>query len=351
MTRRTLKRLRWMGALSGLVLAGLVAAILYFAIGSNWQRRTIAAATPATPHVIARIVATATPAPSVTPTSRWEAGSATSTPQPTSTPTQSVSIASDYTTRSTTNDAHVRFVHASIDAPAMDIYINGIKSFSAQPYQSITPYFSLPAGTYLVQAVKAGLAPMAGNTLIQAALNALAKHDYSIVAANHLSNLTPIILNDDNTLPDYGDVRVRVAHVAAGRGEFSTRLTTTTVITGALGYLKTSPYAIAKAHAMNVSARLSPALQVSRQIENTRVRMGTVYTLWLFEPRANGVADVAVSEDAYQPYLLLPETGGELDRRFVETIGKKSSHTNLLTCGHERQTDQDHYYEGFEPHK
>ena len=45
-------------------------------------------------------------------------------------------------------DGAVRVLHASPDAPAVDVYVNGAKTVSALDRGAITPYLSLAAGRY-----------------------------------------------------------------------------------------------------------------------------------------------------------------------------------------------------------
>jgi len=52
--------------------------------------------------------------------------------------------------------ACVAIVHASPDAPAVDVYLNGEVAVTALVPGSATPFLELPAGDYLVQVVPAG---------------------------------------------------------------------------------------------------------------------------------------------------------------------------------------------------
>ena len=52
--------------------------------------------------------------------------------------------------------ARVRVVHASPDAPAVDIWVDGSIAFSNAPFKGITDYASLAAGTYNVQVSPTG---------------------------------------------------------------------------------------------------------------------------------------------------------------------------------------------------
>lgn len=52
--------------------------------------------------------------------------------------------------------ARVRVIHASPDAPAVDVWVNGAPAFKNAPFKGITPYAELAGGNYDVQVVPAG---------------------------------------------------------------------------------------------------------------------------------------------------------------------------------------------------
>ena len=54
------------------------------------------------------------------------------------------------------NEAFVRVVHGSPDAPAVDVYTNGNLAFEALTFKTISPYVSTRIGNVLVQIVPQG---------------------------------------------------------------------------------------------------------------------------------------------------------------------------------------------------
>ena len=51
--------------------------------------------------------------------------------------------------------ARVRVVHASPDAPAVDVWVNGNVAFSNAPFKGITAYAGLAPASYQVQVIPA----------------------------------------------------------------------------------------------------------------------------------------------------------------------------------------------------
>lgn len=123
--------------------------------------------------------------------------------------------------------ARVRIVHASPDAPAVDIYVNGGKVLENLPFREYSEYLSLPTGTYNVEIKVAGT-----NTLVkQISVPVQAGKDYTAIAVGYAgSGRTPgfdvMLLEDDNSAPADGRIKLRVAHTAPGAPAVDVYVTT-----------------------------------------------------------------------------------------------------------------------------
>ena len=109
------------------------------------------------------------------------------------------------------SDAFVRVVHASPDAPNVDVLVNGGAAFENAPFTGVTPYAPLAApDTYNVQVVPAGATKP---VVIDADLALKSGVRYTVAAVNTLANITPLVLVDDNTtLSDAA--RIRFVHAS-----------------------------------------------------------------------------------------------------------------------------------------
>ncbi|MGD2041389.1 MAG: DUF4397 domain-containing protein, partial [Anaerolineae bacterium] len=86
--------------------------------------------------------------------------------------------------------SRVRVVHASPDAPAVDVWVNGAVAFSNAPFEGITDYAELAAGTYNVQVSPTGATEP---IVIDADLDLAAGTDYTVVAVGLLENIEPLV--------------------------------------------------------------------------------------------------------------------------------------------------------------
>ena len=110
--------------------------------------------------------------------------------------------------------ARVRVVHASPDTPALDIYVNGVRSFKGLTFKEVANYAGLAPGSYRLQAVPAGKSLVQGPMIISTTAKLEAGKDYSMVATGLREAIQPLLLVDNNTLPDPSKAKVRFVHLS-----------------------------------------------------------------------------------------------------------------------------------------
>ena len=105
-------------------------------------------------------------------------------------------------------EARVRVVHASPDAPDVDVLLNDAEVLSDVPYLTASNYLGVPAGEQNLKVNAAGTA----TTVIDADLNLVDGTDYTVIASGLAEAIEPIVLQDDNSTPAAGNARVRAIH-------------------------------------------------------------------------------------------------------------------------------------------
>lgn len=109
---------------------------------------------------------------------------------------------------STYANADIRLVHASPDAPNVDVIVNdnfASPAFTNLPFTGVTDYASLPSATYNFKVV-----PTGANTpvVINIDLPIDETKDYTAAATGVLASITPVLYEDDNTIyPNLASVR------------------------------------------------------------------------------------------------------------------------------------------------
>ena len=110
--------------------------------------------------------------------------------------------------------ARVRVVHASADAPAVDVLVDDATVLDAVPYGVASAYLELLGGSYNIDVA----ADASGAVVIDADLTLDAQTDYTVLAVNTLAQIEPLVLVDDNTAPAEGNIKLRLVHAAVNAG-------------------------------------------------------------------------------------------------------------------------------------
>lgn len=106
--------------------------------------------------------------------------------------------------------AMVRIIHASPDAPAVDVYVNDEAVVEGAEFKAATDYMNLPAGTHKVEIYAAGTMGEA-DPVIATDLTVEAGMSYTVAAINKVENLELSVTQDDNAVAE-GQAKVRVGH-------------------------------------------------------------------------------------------------------------------------------------------
>ena len=109
-------------------------------------------------------------------------------------------------------EARLRVVHASPDAPDVDVLLDDAEVLGDVPYLTASDYLDTPAGDQNLEVNAAGTA----TTLIDTDVSLVDGTDYTVIASGLVEAIEPIVLQDDNSAPAAGTARVRAIHGAPG---------------------------------------------------------------------------------------------------------------------------------------
>ncbi len=184
-----------------------------------------------------------------------------------------------------TPQARVLVVHASPDAPGVDLLVDNQK-VNQQPltFPNNTGYLSVNAGTRNVKVNVAGTT----TTVINADLALDGNRNYSVFAIDSVSKITALVTNDDLTAPAAGKAHVRFIHLSpnapavdvslvgqpAGEGLFTNRSFNRTITA--------SQQAFTPVDAGTVFLQVRPAGTPDPVLDSIRVTLdaGKIYTVF-----------------------------------------------------------------------
>ncbi|MFQ3599025.1 MAG: DUF4397 domain-containing protein [Chloroherpetonaceae bacterium] len=186
---------------------------------------------------------------------------------------------------SPTPQARVLVVHASPDAPGVDLLVDNQK-VNQQPltFPNNTGYLSVNAGTRNVKVNVAGTT----TTVINADLPLEANRNYSVFAIDSVSKITALVTNDDLTAPAAGKAHVRFIHLSpnapavdvslvgqpAGQGLFTNRTFNTTITAAQQAFTPVD------AGTVNLEVRVAGTTTVALSLPNITLDAGKIYTIF-----------------------------------------------------------------------
>lgn len=147
------------------------------------------------------------------------------------------------------NEARIRVVHASADAPAVDVYANGGLVVEALPFKGSSSYLSVPPGTYEIQVRVAGTQ----TTVISQALTLSGGTDYTAMAVGSVTDsphhLQLIAFGDDLRPRNQNTIGLRVIHAAASAPAVDVYVGGPYApVTGATPVLTSVPFGVGSGH-------------------------------------------------------------------------------------------------------
>jgi hypothetical protein len=230
--------------------------------------------------------------------------------------------------------ASVRVIHASPDAPAVDIWIDGNVAISDVAFAEVTDYADLAPSTYNVQVSPTGATEP---IVIDADLELAADTDYSVAAVGTLENIEPLVLVDNNAAPAEGMAHVRFVHASPDAPAVDIAVTGGPVLFSNIEFKGVGDYLPVDAGTYDLEARVAGTETVALSVPGVALEAGTVYTIWAMglvegEPALTAVASVDASYPAAAPEAApetMPETGGAVSNTWL--ISALAAGAALLT--------------------
>lgn len=192
-------------------------------------------------------------------------------------------------------DGCVRVVHASPDAPAVDVLVNGAPAFTDVAFGDITDYACLRFGTYRVQVVPAGLAEP---VVIDADLRLRPFKYYTVVAVERLADIEPLVLRDRNRWNPLFRARVRFVHASPDAPPVDVAVAGGPVLFSDVAFKESGGYVHVRPGIYDLEVRLAGTDTVVLEIPGVEFEGGVVYTAF-----AVGLVSPGMDEPALQAIL------------------------------------------------
>ena len=173
--------------------------------------------------------------------------------------------------------ARILFVHASPDAPAVDIRIDRQLAARSLAFPKNTPYRYTFSGDRRVTVNVAGTA----TTVIDAPVTLNKRTFYSVFAVNNVANIEPIVLVDDLSAPARGKAHVRFLHLSPNAPEVDIAVANGgPVVFGNYVFKEASPFTPLDAGTYDLEVRLAGTGTVVLPLPGIKFDAGKIYTVF-----------------------------------------------------------------------
>lgn len=173
-------------------------------------------------------------------------------------------------------DARVRITHASPDAPAVDIWVNGAPAVTNVAFGQSTDLISLPAGDYAVAVTPAGSTDPEADAVISATLTLEAGAAYEVVATGLLADITASVYPLDLSPVADGNTRIQVIHASPDAPAVNILASGTPIIED-LQFPEASGYLDVPAGSYDVQVAVTESGAIALDLPGTTFEAGQVY--------------------------------------------------------------------------
>jgi len=118
----------------------------------------------------------------------------------------------DVTAPATT--AELRVVHASPDAPNVDVLVDNTAALTNVAYKAASTYLQVPSGSRNLKVRATGTTTV----VIDQTATLNQGSAYTVIATGRVASIAPLVLTDDQTSPAAGNVRLRLVHASPAAG-------------------------------------------------------------------------------------------------------------------------------------
>ena len=172
--------------------------------------------------------------------------------------------------------ARVMAVHASPDAPAVDLLVDNTVAGSGLAFPDNTGYLTLSAGTHNVKVNVAGTS----TTVINADVTLAAGTNYSVFACDSVSQVNALVLTDDLTSPASGKSHVRFVHLSPNAPAVDVAVAGGPVIFPNTAFKGSTAFTPVDAGTYNLEVRLAGTGTVVLSLNGVALQAGKIYTVF-----------------------------------------------------------------------
>ncbi len=174
--------------------------------------------------------------------------------------------------------ANVMVVHASPNAPAVDLLVDNSKvNTTGLGYPNNTGYLNVESGTRNITVNPTGTL----TSVINADLNFIKNMSYTIFAIDSVSKIAPLLLTDDLTMPAAGKAHVRFVHLSPNAPAVDVAVASSgAVVFGNKKFKESTAYTPLDAGDYMLDVRVAGTSTVALTLPKITLESGKIYTVF-----------------------------------------------------------------------
>ncbi len=172
--------------------------------------------------------------------------------------------------------SNLMVVHASPDAPAVDLLLDGTLVGRDLAFPNATAYLGAPAGSRNVRVNVAGTT----TTVINATLNLQPNASTTVFACDSVTKIAPLVLSDDLTPPAANKAHVRFVHLSPNAPAVDVAVQGGPVLFGNTAFKGYSSFAPVAAGTYDLEVRLAGTGTVVLPLPGITLQAGKIYTVF-----------------------------------------------------------------------
>lgn len=173
--------------------------------------------------------------------------------------------------------SYIRVLHASPDAPAVDIYVNENPVARNVVYREFTQYTPIVGGLYNVKVYPAGATT---NPVINTNVNIPPNSIFTVAAVGKLANISLLLVPEPPVSRNPGEVAVRFVHLSPDAPSVDVTLPNGTVLFKDIEYKEISPYITVRPGTYEIQAKVTGTNNVVLTVPNINLRPNNIYTIY-----------------------------------------------------------------------
>jgi hypothetical protein len=172
--------------------------------------------------------------------------------------------------------ARVMAIHASPNAPAVDLKVDNTTAGTNLAFPNNTAYLTVNAGTRNVKVNVAGTS----TTVINADLSFASGSSTSVFAVDSVSKISALVLSDDLTAPATGKAHVRFVHLSPNAPAVDVALQGGAVVFGNKAFKQYTAFTPLDAGTYDLEVRLAGTNTVVLPLPGITLTAGKIYTVF-----------------------------------------------------------------------